>query len=83
MFMKKDRVLLTMKCFAALFLAFMLTKSLTFIADMPYEDMEQTMEEIKGKYEGEICNTNWLFLVYAFVLGAFWNVQKLRKVGVV
>ncbi len=83
MFMKKDKVLLTMKCLAALFLAFMLTKSITFMADMPYENVEQTMEEIKGKYDGEICNTTWLFLVYAFVLGAFWNVQKLRKVGVV
>ena len=75
---KKEKVLLTMKCVAALFLAFMLTKSVKFITEMPYENFEQNNED-----KEENCNRYWLFLVYAFVLGAFWNVKKLRQIGIV
>ncbi len=82
MFMKKDKVLLSMKFLAALFLTFMLTKSVKFMIDMPYENLNP-IEEIKEKNDEELCNTYWLFLIYAFVLGAFWNVKKLRKIGIV
>ena len=82
MFMGKDKVLLSMKCLAALFLIFMLGKSVNFMVKMSYEDFEQSPNEIQI-YEEENCNNYYLFLIYAFVLGAFWNVKKLRKVGIV
>jgi hypothetical protein len=118
MFLRKDKVILSMKCVAALFLAFMFTGSVKFMINMHYENLDpQLKEEIiqsiqskqslkylkieannqssatcssasilefKEKHEEkDICNTYWLFLIYAFVLGAFWNVKKIRKVGIV
>lgn len=84
MFLKKDKVLLYMKFFAALFLFFMLTKSVQFMVYMNYENAdENSNEEIKQVYEEEFCNKYWLFHIFAFVLGAFWNVKKLIKVGIV
>jgi hypothetical protein len=87
MFLRKDKVLLSMKCIAALFLAFMFTNSVKFMINMQYENLEvpgvEDSFDLKGKNEEELCTTYWLFLIYAFVLGAFWNVKKIRKVGIV
>lgn len=84
MFMKKDKVLLFMKFFAALFLIFMLSKSVQFVINMTYENIDESgNEQIKILYDEEFCNKYWMFHVFAFVLGAFWNVKKLVKVGIV
>ena len=119
MFLQKDKVILSMKCVAALFLAFMFTGSVKFMINMHYENLdpqikEEIIQSIQSKFslkypevetkdsfssnmcnsssildlkekneEKDLCNTYWLFLVYAFVLGAFWNVKKIRKVGIV
>jgi hypothetical protein len=118
MFLQKDKVILSMKCVAALFLAFMFTGSVKFMINMRYENLdpqikEEIIQSIQSKHslkyvqieksepssticnsvsildlketneEKDLCNTYWLFLVYAFVLGAFWNVKKIRKVGIV
>ena len=51
---------------------------------MQYENVSDEMnKEIKIKYDGDFCNKYWLFHVFAFVLGAFWNVKKLIKVGII
>jgi hypothetical protein len=84
MFLKKDKILLYMKFFAALFLIFMMTKSVQFLINMNFENLdESTNNELKQLYDTEFCNKYWLFHIFAFVLGAFWNVKKLLKVGIV
>ena len=82
MFLGKEKVILSMKFFAALFLLFMLGKSVKFMVEMAYEESDYSEKTIQI-YEEESCNNYYFFLVYAFVLGAFWNVKKLRKVGIV
>ena len=73
-----------MNFFAALFLIFMITKGAQFMINMNYENVtESSNHEIKQIYDDEFCNKYWLFHIFAFVLGAFWNVKKLVKVGIV
>jgi hypothetical protein len=84
MLMKKDNILLFMKFFSALFLIFMFSKSVQIVYNMQFENInDETNQEIKEQYDKEFCNKYWLFHVFAFVLGAFWNVKKLIKVGTV
>ena len=80
----KVRVLLTIKFFVVLFLAFMLSKGIQIVSNIEGEISGETnFDEIKSIYENDICNRFCLFHVYAFVLGAFWNVKKLLKIGIV
>ena len=80
---KKVRVLLMMRCFAVLFLAFMLSKSVQIVSNLQGEiSGEKDSLYIKSVYENDICNRFNLFHVFAFVLGAFWNVKKLLKIGI-
>lgn len=84
MFLKRDKVLLYMKFFSALFLIFMLTKSIQIVVNMNKENVSiEQNEELKGQYSEDFCNKYWLFHIFAFVLGAFWNLKKLIKVGIV
>ena len=83
MLMKKDKALLSMKFIGVLFLAFMFTTSVKFIVEMTFESLEEINESNQINLDEDICNTYYLFLMYAFVLGAFWNVKKIRKVGIV
>ncbi len=84
MFMKKDKVILYMKFFSALFLIFMMTKSAQFMINMSYENTSEIVnKQIRETYDDEFCNKYWLFHIFAFVLGAFWNVKKLVKAGIV
>lgn len=81
---KKVRVLLMMKFFAVLFLSFMLSKSVQIISNLEGEiSGEKDSIYIKSMYDDDICNRYCLFHIFAFVLGAFWNVKKLRKIGCV
>jgi hypothetical protein len=77
MIFEKTKALLTMKCMSALFLIFMLYQGIHIIQkiDSEFEFEEQT--------QIDICSNYYLFHVFAFVLGAFWNVKKLLKVGIV
>ena len=80
----KVRVLLIIKFFAVLFLTFMLSKGIQIVSNIQGEiSGEMNVDEIKSIYDGDICNRFCLFHVYAFVLGAFWNVKKLLKIGIV
>lgn len=31
----------------------------------------------------KICGNNWVLYICAFILGAFWNVKKINKCGVI
>ncbi len=78
MIFEKTKVLLTMKCCSALFLIFMLYQSIYVIQKMNTElDPEENFQI------NDICSNYYLFHVFAFVLGAFWNFKKLLKVGIV
>jgi hypothetical protein len=76
----KDKALLTMKCCTALFLIFMLYQAIYVIRKMNTEYKESG--EIENDYN-DVCSNYYLFHVFAFVLGAFWNVKKLLKLGIV
>ena len=81
---KKDRVLLLMKFFSVLFLTFMLSKSVQIISNLQGEiSGEKDSLYIKSIYENDVCNRFCLFHIFAFVLGAYWNVKKIRKMGAV
>jgi hypothetical protein len=73
-----------MKFFAVLFLSFMLSKSVQIISNLQGEiSGEKDTIYIRSMYDDDICNKYCLFHIFAFVLGAFWNVKKLRKMGAV
>lgn len=37
----------------------------------------------KSYFDMNICGKNWSVYLFAFSLGAFWNVKHLKKIGVV
>jgi len=62
----------------------MLSKSVQIISNLQGEiSGEKDSLYIKSIYENDVCNRFCLFHIFAFVLGAYWNVKKIRKMGAV
>ena len=81
MLLRKDTVLLVMKLVTVLFLFFMMTK----IAKMfttPDELTEEERSTNKYPFEDDIINKPYFFHIFAFVLGAFWNIKRIVKIGI-
>jgi hypothetical protein len=75
--LQKECALLIMKLISVLFLSFMLFKGISLIATE-----EEYIEEIEI-LEDNSCTKYIVFHFCAFTLGAFWNVKRLLKVGIV
>jgi hypothetical protein len=70
---KKEMILLGMKFISALFLCAMLFKGISLVTK------NDELEEI----ESEECSRYVVFHICAFTLGAFWNVKRMLKIGIV
>lgn len=47
-------------------------------------DLEKNQLSIFEKISNfKICGNNWILYLFAFVLGAFWNVKNIKKCGVI
>ena len=47
-------------------------------------DLEKNHLSIFEKISNfKICGNNWILYLFAFVLGAFWNVKNIKKCGVI
>lgn len=80
----KDTVICLMKCIVFFFLVFMSCKSLRVLSLLLAEDQtEVSTKYISSVYDEDFCNRYWMFHIFAFVLGAFWNVKKMIKVGII
>lgn len=81
MLLRKDTVLFLMKLITVLFLFFMITR----IAKM-YTTPDELTEEMKisnkNAFEDDIINKPYFFHIFAFVLGAFWNIKRIVKIGI-
>ena len=83
MLLPKEKVLLLVKLFGFIFLSFMFITSLIQMNIMTKEN------ELKAKntwynnsnYSKQCGSSPFSFFVYAFILGAFWNVKKIQKLG--
>jgi hypothetical protein len=75
--LKKECALLIMKLVSVLFLISMLFKGVSLVISE-----EEYIEEIEIK-EDNSCTKYVVFHFCAFTLGAFWNVKRLLKVGIV
>lgn len=83
MLFEKGKALLVMKFCSALFLIFMLYRGIHIVRNISteFEEIEKVKE---NEYDSlNICSNYYIFHIFAFVLGAFWNVKKLIKVGIV
>ena len=84
MLLKREKVLLAMKFFSALFLLYILSTAIRVLYFLIDENKSETINnEIISTYKQDFCNKYWLFHIFAFALGAFWNVRKLQKVGII
>lgn len=90
MFLKKEKVIGFVKLFGFLFLSFMLITALIQINQMTYEKEVQhiqpfplsKVEIVPSDTKNNNCsNKPYSFFIYAFILGAFWNVKKIQKLG--
>jgi hypothetical protein len=72
--LNKDFALCVMKFISALFLCGMLFKGISIVAS------DDDIEEFES---GEDCSKYVIFHICAFTLGAFWNVKRLLKIGIV
>ena len=81
MLLRKDVVLLIMKLVTVLFLIFMITKvaKLFVISDEFNEEEKLSNNSI---FEDDIINKPYFFHIFAFVLGAFWNIKRIVKIGI-
>ena len=83
MLLKKDTVLFVMKLVTVLFLILMITKvaKLFSLPDEFKEEKEKNSYKIA--FEDDIINKPYFFHVFAFVLGAFWNIKRIVKIGII
>ena len=62
--------------------------------DRKNNEKESTFNEIDGLEKSQlstfekisnfkICGNNWILYLFAFILGAFWNVKNIKKCGVI
>ena len=81
MLLRKDTVLLIMKFVTVLFLFFMITK-VAKLFTLPDEFNEEDKNSNKMAFEDDIINKPYFFHIFAFVLGAFWNIKRIVKIGI-
>ncbi len=80
MIIDKTKALLTMKIITALFLSFMFFKGVNVLCNMNTEEINE-INNIQTDLD--LCSNYYMFHIFAFVLGAFWNVKKIIKIGIV
>jgi hypothetical protein len=76
MIFAKDKVLLGMKFCSALFLIFMLFRGVNIFILMKEETETVVLNN-------SLCDNYFLFHIFAFVLGAIWNVKRIIKIGII
>ena len=81
MLLKKDTVLLLMKLVTVLFLIFMITR-IAKLFSLPDQPNEEEKNSNKLAFEDDIINKPYFFHIFAFVLGAFWNIKRIVKIGI-
>ena len=90
MFLKREQVIGFVKLFGFLFLSFMFITALVQMNQMTYEKEVKHFQSFPlSKVEiapSDSKNNNcskkpYSFFIYAFILGAFWNVKKIQKLG--
>ena len=55
-------------------------KGYRFICNEIKEEKEKNSYKIA--FEDDIINKPYFFHVFAFVLGAFWNIKRIVKIGI-
>jgi hypothetical protein len=48
----------------------------------PDELTEEQKISNKNAFEDDIINKPYFFHIFAFVLGAFWNIKRIVKIGI-
>lgn len=83
MMLKRSGNILVMKCIMFLFLSYMLVNTTMLIySSLNFEKAKISTLIKPNEISYEICGRNWSLYAMAFVLGAYWNVRKIRKFGV-
>lgn len=84
MYSRKERPILFTKSIATFFVVFMMCVGVNIVRDiMLANENEEIEKQIETKYKEDLCKTYWMFHIFAFGLGAIWNMKKLLKLGIV
>lgn len=94
MFLQKEKVLLLVKLCGFIFLSFMFITALLQMNQMTKENQYSAKDITplsplgfdtsinESSEKGKKCSSSpFSFFIYAFILGAFWNVKKIQKLG--
>ena len=96
MFLQKEKVLLLVKLCGFIFLSFMFITALLQMNQMTKESQysakditplsplgfDTSINENASDDKSKKCSSSpFSFFIYAFILGAFWKVKKIQKLG--
>lgn len=94
MFLQKEKVLLLVKLCGFIFLSFMFITALLQMNQMTKENQYSAKDITplsplgfdtfinESSEQSKKCSSSpFSFFIYAFILGAFWNVKKIQKLG--
>lgn len=96
MFLQKEKVLLLVKLCGFIFLSFMFITALLQMNQMTKEKQysakditplsplgfDTSINSNTSEGQNKKCGSSpFSFFIYAFILGAFWNVKKIQKLG--
>jgi hypothetical protein len=59
-----------------------MTTKVTKLLTLPDELTEDDKNSNKIAFEDDIINKPYFFHIFAFVLGAFWNIKRIVKIGI-
>ena len=85
--MSKSKAMLSMKFLTLIFISYMTIYSFTFVFKIQQGDIIPNNLNQRGTFpnevnqKDEVCEQNWFYYIFAFTIGAIWNVKKLLKVG--
>jgi len=86
MFIEKSSIIYSFKIVTILFVAYMLTTGVIHLKKGFNElesDYELNINTKTAEVEEFNCKTPLFLISFAFILGAFWNQNKMLKFGVI
>lgn len=88
----KKFIILSTRVFSFILLVFILTKFIIIVNDPVLTQLESCIDDkernemkelIDIEFQKESCNSYFLYHILAFTLGAFVNIKRLLKLGII
>ena len=85
----RSQALFSVKLASASFIVFMLLCSFSFVSSTSVNEVTVmptitvSNKSIYDIFQQDSCSSSWTMYLFAFVLGSFWNIKRLRMIGIV